>query len=523
MSSGIGQKRGISAVESSSADAPKGPSRRPVSSASKSADPWATYLHPLLASSSGSTGPYGSRPSAGLDLPAGAASEILNGIIATEIADSRAEREGRALFVHERLASQLAYDARVEEALERLETAKQRRLASRKLAAASSKKEASISSSARPELAANSSSTLRSGLHDVDSDAVRVARGTEPAAAAADEEFIEVADGDATAGPGAEALRNPAIAEREKARAAAEGEQEDDDAAAQAAQRYGGRPIRGYTSGALYIGAERACGVPPLRRSGWRDVMNDGAFPLSAFLYMPGADGVGAAAVSARASARSGRAGQVLPAPGLPPPPSVTAAAALAMAQAAQALANGTGPGTARQAAQLLRQPAFPDRGFPLPAYARGNRLARRMAMAADADAAAEEEAAHLEAQEGALAALADRLPPHRADEPFAPLLEALARRAQPTADAAAGPGAAGAGASAGSTSSSASSASTAAPPQSSMRVDEVDSRPGEEGVSRSNVGASAAAAERTKESFPGDSEALSASASTAAVDVDDV
>lgn len=473
MSSGIGRKRGIAAVDSAPSDSQKLPSTVPSSSSADSLDPWASYLHPLLAAHPHPVTAGGTVQS--LSMPAGAASEALSGIIASELADLTAEREERAAFVHERLASQLAYDARMEDALQRIEAAKRQRAAARKQAAAaaapaSGSSPLAASSSSGGVLAASSGSGAASGLHDVDSEAARALRGSEPQLPAeitgADQHagagagavggpdgdasrvaFVEVPDGDATAGPGAAALLHPAAAERERLRAAAEGEQEADDASAPPGQVYGGRPIRGYTSGALYVGAERACGVPPLRRSGWRDVMHDGAFPLSAFLHMPGADGVGAAAVSARvavASARSG--GRQGPGTGagqgqqqgsaLPPPASVTAAAALAMAEAARALANGTGPGTARQAAALLRQPAFPDRGFPLPAYARGGRLARRMAMAADADAAAAEEGAHLDAAEAALAALGDRLPvpPSQQrgdrDQPFAPLLEALARRA---------------------------------------------------------------------------------------------
>ena len=114
-------------------------------------------------------------------------------------------------------------------------------------------------------------------------------------------------------------------------------------AAEAAAVAYRGRPLLGYTSGALFAAAEWQVGVPPPKRTAWR------------YLVGPSADGD----VSSvrRASGRSGLA----------------------------AALNPTMLATAREA---LKRPAFPDRGLPLLRCGTGDNATRSLALAADFDAA---------------------------------------------------------------------------------------------------------------------------------------
>jgi len=150
--------------------------------------------------------------------------------------------------------------------------------------------------------------------------------------------------------------------------------------------RYSGRPAEGYTSGALFLAAEAYCGVPPMKRKGWRDPVREGSLLHAAFAGGAGASpGGGAAAATASASS----------------------AAAPFKPDAAVSVGSVLGPAGLRQAADALRQPAFPDRGFALPTEARGRGAARRLAVAADADAAAADEEWLASSREAALRASA--------------------------------------------------------------------------------------------------------------------
>jgi hypothetical protein len=152
-----------------------------------------------------------------------------------------------------------------------------------------------------------------------------------------------------------------------------------DDEANSFPPRYTGRPAEGYTSGALYLAAEHYCGCPPLKRSGWRDIAAESALLSSTFQHAVERDG------------QSG--GQSW--------------------EEARAMA-ALSPAVARQTADALRQPAFPDRAYPLPVHGRGARMARHIAIAADMDTAAAEEGASFEMQERALLSMLRHLPTHQ-------------------------------------------------------------------------------------------------------------
>ena len=116
----------------------------------------------------------------------------------------------------------------------------------------------------------------------------------------------------------------------------------------------------GWTSAGLYLAGEAWAGFPPPRREGWRDTVAEGGLLLAATLPVGGGSSSG-----------GGGIGEDEP----------SAVGVLA-------------PAVARQASLALRVPAFPDRACSPPgAGGAGARAARRLAIAADFDAAAADDA----------------------------------------------------------------------------------------------------------------------------------
>lgn len=111
---------------------------------------------------------------------------------------------------------------------------------------------------------------------------------------------------------------------------------------------YHGRPIKGYTHGALYLSAEYETGFPPRKRDSWR------------YCVPKPRPGDGAAGLS-EASVSYGMS--ILE------------------------------PKVIEEAREALKAPAFPDRGFPQNRESAGSALTRALALAASFDDAAAEEA----------------------------------------------------------------------------------------------------------------------------------
>lgn len=127
-----------------------------------------------------------------------------------------------------------------------------------------------------------------------------------------------------------------------------------------ALSRYTGRPIHGYTSGALYVSAEGEAGFPPPQREGWRYPHESGANVALAF--GPSSGGSGSAELP-----------------------------------------------TAKAAKAALKRPRWPDRGYPVPASASSSAYLRAVAIASDFDAAAAAEATRIERHLGVLGLLAGK------------------------------------------------------------------------------------------------------------------
>ena len=103
-------------------------------------------------------------------------------------------------------------------------------------------------------------------------------------------------------------------------------------------RNYTGRPLLGYTSGALYLHGEWEGGFPPVHRTRWRNLVGEDA-------------------------------------DGLPE----------RQRQAGSKASSTVNPTMVAQARETLRRPAFPDRGYPLPVGA-GTTINRSAAIAADHD-----------------------------------------------------------------------------------------------------------------------------------------
>lgn len=131
---------------------------------------------------------------------------------------------------------------------------------------------------------------------------------------------------------------------------------------------YHGRPVRGATSATMYVAAEWATGAPPPpQRDGWRYLVGDGADGLPRVVLGNGGstDGSGSSRV--------------------------------------------LDPALIAQAHEALKRPAFPDRIMPPPRTGAGSLAVRGVALAADFDEAAAQEARAHEATAAVLAQLAAR------------------------------------------------------------------------------------------------------------------
>jgi hypothetical protein len=133
---------------------------------------------------------------------------------------------------------------------------------------------------------------------------------------------------------------------------------------------YHGRPVRGATSATMYVAAEWATGAPPPpQRDGWRYLVGEGADGLPRVDLGGGGGG----------STDGGGSSRVLD------------------------------PALIAQAHEALKRPAFPDRVMPPPRTGAGSLAVRGVALAADFDEAAAQEARAHEATATVLAQLAAR------------------------------------------------------------------------------------------------------------------
>jgi hypothetical protein len=149
--------------------------------------------------------------------------------------------------------------------------------------------------------------------------------------------------------------------------------------------KYPGRPISGFSSGALQLFAEHHRGAAPPYgekfRAGFRDPINEGAILTSAY-YSP--------ALERSGGLTEERSGAVL-----------TVAADL----------GALNPGMIRDAEEAIKQPQYLDRGFDLPLSARGDSMARKIAICADIDDAAQDENLFFAERERALTSILGSLP----------------------------------------------------------------------------------------------------------------
>ena len=129
---------------------------------------------------------------------------------------------------------------------------------------------------------------------------------------------------------------------------------------------YHGRPVRGATSGALYLSAEWETGAPPPpKRSGWR------------YLVGEGSDGLPKVEHGVAGSSVGGSGGG----------------------------SSSLDPVLVAQAREALKRPAFPDRRQPMQRTGAGSTEQRGLALAADFDEASAVQARHDDAANAAVLA----------------------------------------------------------------------------------------------------------------------
>ena len=286
------------------------------SAAFAAADPWAQYAHDAATLSYLPASPA----PAAMRVP-GVASQLLRTLVSAEIDAVQHTRDVRAQFLNDRTAGSLAFDAATDAALDRLRAQKEtaRDAAARRLRDGSA------------AAASGGADGCAEELDDTGGDEMDAEGGGD----------VDLAADDEAAFP----------------------------------PRYTGRPCEGYTSGALYLAAEHYCGFPPVKRTGWRDIVAETTLLSSSYLPLGGNTKSVAHSVE---DARS---------------------------------IGALSPAIARQAAEALRQPRFPDRSYPLPVRGRGSRMARNVAIAADADAAAADDALFCDGYETALRSMLRELP----------------------------------------------------------------------------------------------------------------